>query len=398
MLLLGVLSLVAGVVIGQREIVGLGALLTAVPLAAAVTVAGTAARITQSRAVLPPRVPAGHNARVLLRLGNTSPMWAVASVFLEDTLPVPLGGAPRFTLGRLARGAVRDVTYLVRPAVRGGYPLGPLRVEVVDPLGCVRVTRYVGAPSLLLVTPATVPLAPVGATDGSQSGDAPRSAVSSAGEQDPVPREYQHGDDLRRVHWRSTAKHGRLMVRRDEQHRRESSAVLLDTRASAHLGAGPHGSLETAVGIAASVSVHLADLGHGLRLHTELGRVRTPSSGSTLDALAVAEPSGMPGLLDSIDTLGSHHGEPPGTVVAVLGAVSAEEAAALADLSRGTRVAVLCTRAAWPSADALHGTARVLESGGWHVLPVGDLSELPDLWRGVASTAKTPTALGKGPR
>ncbi|MFE6387030.1 DUF58 domain-containing protein [Nocardiopsis dassonvillei] len=400
MLILGLTALVSGLVVGQREVVGLGVLLTAIPPLSALTVLGAASRVAQSRTLSPVRIPAGHNARVELRVGNSSRTWPVAALSVRDTLPVPLGGEPRYTVGYLGPRAVRDVAYLVRPVVRGDYPVGPLWVGVTDPLGCVRVSRDVGGPSRLLVTPVTVPLTALGAADGSKGEDSPRRSMSGAGEQDPVPREYRYGDDLRKVHWRSTAKHGELMVRRDEQHSRESSVVLLDTRRGAHGLPGPAGSLETAVSAAASVAVHLLDGGHELRLHTERGRVPTTSASGVLDSLAVAEPSDTPGLLGGIGMLAESRGA-TGVVVAVLGAVDPEEAAALSRTGgRGVRVAVLCAHAAWPGPDTLRGVHDVLTAAGWRVLVLGSTAELPDLWRRAWAPAPAagPHTPWKGPR
>ena len=419
MLVLGLVGLVSGAVLGQRELVGVGVLLLAVPPLAALTVMGATTRIAHSRSVVPLRVTAGHDARVLVRVGNTSPTWPVSSLFVEDTLPAPLGTEPRYTIGHLGPRAVRDVTYLVRPAVRGSYPVGPLRIGVADPLGCVRVTREVGAPSPLLVTPPVMPLDALGKADGSQGEQSPRRSVSGAGEQDPVPREYQHGDDLRRVHWRSTAKQGELMVRRDEQHWRENSSILLDTRRAAHRGEGPRGSLETAVSAAASVAVHLIDGGHELRFLTERGRMHTADAAGVLDGLAVTRASDALGLLGGIDQLGGSRGASSSFLV---GAVSAEEAAALSAVrGASTRVAVLCAHGAWPirlppppSTDAygavsplpetVRGVRDILTSGGWRVLVVASVSELSALWRrataaeGAAFTAAAPYPPREGRR
>lgn len=381
MLFFGAVALVCGFVVGQRELVGVGLLLVLVPPLSALTVFGATGRVAHSRALRPARVPAGTDTRVLVRLGNTSPTWPVAWVRVEDTLPVRLGYEPRYTVGHLAPRAVRDVTYLVRPAVRGRYPVGPLRVSVVDPLGCVRVTRLVGAPTPLLVTPPVVRLATLGAADGSQGENAPRRAVTGAGEQDPIPREYRYGDELRRVHWRSTAKHGELMVRRDEQHWREHSTLLLDTRQTAHTGVGPWSSLETGVSVAASIAVNILDSGHELRFHTERGHLHTENASGVLDVLATAEPSKATNLMGGISALEGARGASASLVVAVLGAVSAEDAAALSRVrGTGTHVAVLCSRADWPESGSAQRIAELLTANGWRVVTVADPTELPPLW------------------
>ena len=121
----------------------------------------------------------------------------------------------------------------------------------------------------------------------------PRS-VAAAGDDDVAPREYRHGDDLRRVHWRSTARHGELMVRREEQQWQSRGALLLDTRRYAHRGEGPRSSFEVAVSAAASIGVQLGREGLGLRLVTDQGEVLAPSAafeGALLDSLAVARTS-----------------------------------------------------------------------------------------------------------
>lgn len=381
MMFFGLVALVCGFAIGQREIVGAGLLLLLVPAIAALTILGAADRVSHSRDLRPQRIPAGTDTQVLIRITNTSPTWPVGWIRLEDTLPVRLGHEPRYTMGYLGPGSAHDIVYLVRPAVRGRYPVGPLRVSVLDSLGCVRVTRTLGTPTPLLVTPRLVPLPELGRADGSQGEDAPRRSVTGTGESDPIPRAYRHGDDLRRVHWRSTAKHGELMVRRDEQYRREYGTLLLDTRVGAHSGEGPHSSLETAVSVAASVALHLLEHGHELRFHTERGRLANDTPSGVLDGLAVMEPSEAPGLMAGINGLEGAHGTSSDLVVAVLGALTPQDAAALARVGGSVpRVAVLCSHAAWPDAQASHRVGDLLSANGWRVLPVTDPTELPALW------------------
>src|SRR5205823_12945703 len=79
------------------------------------------------------------------------------------------------------------------------------------------------------------------------AGESMSRSVATAGEDDSATREYRLGDDLRRIHWRSTARRGELMVRREEQPWQSRAVVLLDSRESAHHGDGPLSSLEWAV-------------------------------------------------------------------------------------------------------------------------------------------------------
>ena len=396
MLVFGLLALGGGLVVGQRELVGVGVLLLALPPLAASTVLGASSRVVHSRTVWPVRVPVGHDARIQIRVGNSSRVWPAAFVSVADTLPVPLGEEPRYTVGHLGPRAVREVGYLVRPSVRGDHPIGPLRVTVTDALGCVRVERSLGAPSHLLVTPATVSLEAPSSADGAKGEESPRRPVSGVGEQDPVPREYRHGDELRRVHWKSTAKHGRLMVRRDEQHWRENSAILLDARRGAHDHEGPAGSLETAVSAAASVAVNLLDSGHDLSLHTERGRVPASTAAGVLDGLALVEPSDTTGLIGGIGLLGDDQGTTSLTV-AVLGSVCAEETAALSRGGDGIRVAVLCAHAAWPDRETLYRTRDVLAAAGWRTIVLSSVAELPRMWGRVVEGTGGPASFAGGP-
>jgi uncharacterized protein (DUF58 family) len=84
-------------------------------------------------------------------------------------------------------------------------------------------------------------------------------------------RDYRVGDDLRRVHWRSTARTGSLMVRREEQPWQSRCTLFIDNRARVHRGQGPHSSLERAVTAAASIAVHLTAHGYQVRLVSALG-------------------------------------------------------------------------------------------------------------------------------
>ncbi|GAB3446883.1 DUF58 domain-containing protein [Streptomonospora sediminis] len=367
----GAALIASGLIIGERDLVGFGILVFALPLLAGATLAGAPGRVAHSRALQPSRTPAGSDARVLIRVANGSGALPVGGLQVEDGLPRPLGRAPGFNVGFLGPRAVRDLTYRVRTQVRGAYPVGPLTVSFTDPLNCLRHRRTVGAPMTLLVTPPVTALPPVPLPGGAaEDGDSSGPSLSGGTENDPVPRGYRHGDDMRRVHWRSTARHGELMVRREEHHLSDRSAVLVDLRARAHAGSGPESSQETAVSAAASVALHLIGRGHEMRLHTDSGEVAATRGPDILDALAVAPASPAGNLAGAAETIADSHVSGQGLLVAVLGALSAEDLDALTRMHGGrghTCIALLCTRAAWPDSQAERRSAAALREAGWLV-------------------------------
>jgi uncharacterized protein (DUF58 family) len=218
-----------------------------------------------------------------------------------------------------------------------------------------------------------------------------------------APREYRHGDDLRRVHWRSTARRGELMVRREEQHWQSSGTLFLDTRRHAYAGEGPGGSFEQAVSITASLGVHLSRAGMGLRFVTDAGQVLPPASfeGALLDALAVVHASTArtltPGLAAMSGTAGPGR-EGEGLVIAVFGRMDAGEAQALAAARRGTStyVAILVDPAETGGPSGKTGgetgdtgrTARLLRAAGWRVAVVGSAAELAAAWTAADQAAE----------
>ncbi len=185
-------------------------------------------------------------------------------LLVEDTLQYALGTRPRFVLDRVEAKGIREIDYKVRSDLRGRYSIGPLSVRITDPFGLVELARTFTATDSLVVTPQVIPLPYVRLSgEWAGGGDSRTRSVAAAGDDDVAPRDYRQGDDLRRVHWRSTARYGELMVRREEQQWQSRGALLLDTRRPAHRGEGPRSSFEVAVSAAASIGVHLAHEGSG---------------------------------------------------------------------------------------------------------------------------------------
>ena len=394
----GLACVVGAFVIGQRAVVQIGVFLVALPILAAVYVSRSRYRLSCTRQLVPGRLPVGHTAQVRLRLENVSRL-PTSLLFVEDSLSYTLGAKPRFVLDRVEAGGKREVAYPVRSDVRGKYRVGPLTIRMADPFGLCELTRSFSAVDQLVVTPVVSPLPSTGlGGEWAGGGDTQARQVASAGEDDASTREYRYGDDLRKVHWKSTARTGELMVRREEQPWQSRATLLLDTRANAHYGDGPGSSFEWSVAAAASIGVHLARHGYTLRYMTDTG---TEVSGATfataeptlLDQLAVVEPSTRGSLSATAARLRSHGGE--GLIVAVCGTLSADEAMALGRLrnSAAACIAVLVDTASWtalgPRAKAeteaaLESGAALLRQAGWRVIVARHGTTLASLWPQVA--------------
>ncbi|GLW57286.1 DUF58 domain-containing protein [Kitasatospora phosalacinea] len=404
----GLTAAVCAFVFGQAALLQVGVLLAVLPLAAAALLVRTRYRVASGRRLSPHRAAAGQEARVHLRLDNVSRV-PTGLLLLEDRVPYVLGPRPRFVLDRVEPRGFREVSYRVRSDLRGRYPLGPLQLRLSDPFGMCELTRAFSAADVLTVVPQVQDLPPVrlpGESTG--QGDSNSHTLALAGDDDVIPREYRHGDDLRRVHWKSTARYGELMVRREEQPLQARATVLLDTREAAHRGSGPASSFEWAVSCAASVSVDLVQRGYRTRLLTDTGfSVPDPgasggasaaeSVGTLLDALAVVEHSdgGTLARAEEVLRLGGE-----GLLVAVVGELDEEQAERLARLRRrtGGAVALLLDTGTWaglrhllPETGDEQLTARVtrLRESGWTVLPVRAGDSLPALWRAADRTQNT---------
>jgi uncharacterized protein (DUF58 family) len=355
----GAAAALVGLLLGERNLVSVGALLMALPLLAALAASRARYRLGCVRSVTPPRVPAGQTARVTLRLENVSRL-PTGLLLAEDTVPYALGARPRYVLNGIERGGVRELGYPLRSDLRGKFTIGPLEIRVADSFGLVELGRSFSARTTFVVTPRVVPL-PRAVVAGSWMGDGDgrTRAAAAAGEDDVVPRAYRDGDELRRVHWRSTARYGELMVRREEQKWRNRVMLLLDTRRGAHTGTGPTSSFEYAVSAAASIGVHLSREGLDGQLITDAGPVSTAGifEDVLLDSLSVIKPSRGSDLGAGTAALS---GGSSGLVIAIAGQLSAGVARQLAASRRdaGPAIALLLAVSTWSGAQAQDQASR----------------------------------------
>jgi uncharacterized protein (DUF58 family) len=127
-----------------------------------------------------------------------------------------------------------------------------------DPFGLAFAEYAIGQPKQLLVTPRVSALTSgdldIARSEGNEH-ELLRHSIPSADEL--IAREYRPGDPLRRVHWRATARHDKLMVRQEERRSDPEAWLLADTL----ITGAPDAEFETLVDIVASIGVHLLDEG-----------------------------------------------------------------------------------------------------------------------------------------
>jgi len=150
------------------------------------------------------------------------------------------------------------LSYPLLPTKRGRWPLGPAIVHSSDPFGLILADTCVGGAELIPVWPAIVDLT---ATAGALMGHADRVVI---GARTPSPddaslRDYREGDDLRRVHWKSSARRGEMLVRSDERAGRRPATVILDLPREAV-------PLEWTISTGASIALSVLASGHPVRL------------------------------------------------------------------------------------------------------------------------------------
>ncbi|MEV0605620.1 DUF58 domain-containing protein [Polymorphospora rubra] len=383
----------SALILGEKDLLRVAVLLAVLPLLAAAYVGRSRYKLACTRSLDPQRATVGSTARVVLRLQNMSRL-PTGTLLLEDRLPYALGSRPRVVIERLGANQASSVAYTVRTDVRGRYEVGPLIVRLTDPFGLCELVRAFPSVDRLTVIPQVTPLPSVRvAGEYAGAGESRARSVAVHGEDDTATREYRRGDDLRRVHWKSTARTGELMVRREEQPWDSRATVVLDTRAFAHRGEGPTSSFEWAVSATASVAVHLRQAGYKLRLVSDSGidtdADQAGGEGVLLDHLADVQPTQRGDVAMLVERVRQR--SDGGLIIAVLGALTVPEAELLAGLrtNGATCVGFLIDTSTWldlppeirADADQAHGQAALaLLRSGWRVVGATREDQLPALW------------------
>ncbi len=395
-----------GFLLGIVDLARAGVLAVAVPLLAVLIVVRSRVRIANRRQVEPRRAVSGDTVTVHLTITNRS-LLPTGSLMLEDQLPGQIRGNARFVLDGLYGRENRTVSYRMPRLPRGRYRAGPLHVRLTDPFHLVDLRRSFTATSEIVVAPIVERLRSTDAPRSLDVGDdAGSHSIGAHGADDASTREYRTGDDLRKIHWRSSARTGALMVRQEERPWQGQLTVLLDNRAAAHVD-GPtteagtadervRSSFEWAVSAAATLATF------GVLSSREVGLlsdVATPArlpmlTGAQIaDHLALARTTGR-GTLETIDELLPVLAR-ESTITAVLGDLDSVSLRLLASVhpraTAGSAMALLLDTATWSQGppepgvapprgpvavvdSRVQNAARVLRAAGWqaHVVRCGD--------------------------
>jgi uncharacterized protein (DUF58 family) len=230
----------------------------------------------------------GDTVQVTLSLRNPGRR-AVRNLSVVDE--VEQLGIAQFEIAGIEGGEVASATYRVMCRARGIYRVGPAHATSSDPLGLAELPAPQGSVDQLVVYPTVEELTGfpvVRGQDPTLAAARPEHA-QRGGEDFYTLREYQRGDDLRRVHWPSSAKTDQLMIRQLETPWQSRALVLLDVRSNVYESAE---AFETAVSGAASVVTHLVGSGFDADLWAgDPNAIDATKYASAMEKLALVQPN-----------------------------------------------------------------------------------------------------------
>ncbi len=236
---------------GERELLAAALFLTGGTLSGMAFVRRAAPRVAVGRKLAPAQVHEGDRAVVEIIVNARK---LVRNLVIEDEV-VGLGSA-RFAAGKVEPGVPLTARYEILCRPRGIYQVGPARAMVNDPLGLAEARATMGGMTRLIVYPSVEDLEGFPVVHGQDpSVQTAKPTFSHHGGEDFFTlREYQVGDDLRRVHWPSSAKRDALMIKQLEIPWQSRALLLFDHRARVYRNGE---AFEQAVRGAASAIRHL---------------------------------------------------------------------------------------------------------------------------------------------
>lgn len=285
-------------------------------------------RLELERAVEPPTVEKGQPAIAVIRAVNLS--WrALAGLVIEQRLGDIVF---RAELPRLRRGEAGLRTYRLPTSRRGTYTVGRVELPKADPFGLCRRVRALGEPQVISVHPRVIPLRPL-PSGKSRNLEGPSSDMSPQG---TVTfhrlREYVLGDDLRTVHWPSTARAGKLVVRHYVDTAQPYTVVLVDLNPAVYSPETFEEAMDVTASIAASMSAGRAPVQIRTTAGERAGGPAHRDPAALVDYLTDLAPSAAGSLSGQLLPLRRDRGG--SALVVVTGMLATDSLPAIASLRR----------------------------------------------------------------
>ncbi len=243
-------------------------------------------RLTIDRQIQPPRVPKGSPAIAFLSFANKGRTSVGVTVANQ-----PFGNTRvRTVIPRLRQGESGVRTYRLPTTRRGIFDVGPVEVTRRDPLEMFRVSRKYGQTERIWVYPRMLPFRPLptGITrflEGPSSDTSPQGNITFH-----RLRNYVLGDDLRLVHWRSSARTGNLVVKHNVDTSQPYGVVLLDLRPSLYTETSFEYAIDIAASVLAATASNKAPVELRLTDRTIIGGPRVRDVTPMIDHLTGIEP------------------------------------------------------------------------------------------------------------
>ncbi|MDO4783619.1 MAG: DUF58 domain-containing protein [Propionibacteriaceae bacterium] len=302
-------------------------------------------------------------------LGEVTIANAAKRTLKPAVVEMPVGNAlAAFRVPRLGVSEAHEEAFTIPTHRRGVIVVGPVTSVRGDALGFVRRVQRWSDPVSLFVHPRTIGLdsATVGFIRDIEG--ATTQELSSSDVSFHALRDYIPGDDRRNVHWRTTARTGRLMVRQFEETRRAHLLLLVDVRSSSW---DSEDAFETGISAAASLAMAAMRDHRELSVMTQHGVFSTPSPMRVLDQFSAVEAD--PGCPSLADLAREASERVPGASVAVL------------VTGANTPVGDLHRAQSWLPVNMVTMALRCVageephrrQVGGLSVISIGELEQLP---------------------
>jgi uncharacterized protein (DUF58 family) len=222
------------------------------------------------------RVAVGDQAVGSITVSNTS-----TRPLLPADLELPVGAATAiFHLPRMKPGQLHEDLFTIPTSRRAVVVVGPVRSVRADPLHLLRRRVLWTEPEDLFIHPRTVALAGSAAGFIRDLEGMPTTELSSADVSFHALRDYVPGDDRRHIHWKTTARTNKLMVRQFEETRRAHLAVSLSINTDEY---SSEQEFELAISVAASIGRQAIREQRELDVLTQKGPLRCETGRTLLD-------------------------------------------------------------------------------------------------------------------